>query len=422
MCLGFLPPGGTRFRKHRRPNGGGAKNEKSWNTVRRSAKKRKQKKKQQLTLQDCFGFDVSSLSEEENEAIEASGDPLIDKESGSVRFAFQNIHGISIREGLHVMPEIATMGALQIDVAALTETNVHWNQANREKMAQQLYTHLGHSRVVCASNVSTRNEDGYQPGGSMLAVVGPQCGRMQKRGSDPWGRFSWTEMRGGRDEGILVISAYRVSQKRGAKAGPFTAYSQQVDNMIREGDHTLDPRTRILTDLENLITEKRALGFRPILMMDANDDWLDSKSTAFRSFLERVQLVDPMHNKFSDGGITPTTYARGIRRIDFIFVDATIEPAIKRIGSLGLHEGINSDHVMLYMDCDEDELFKGVLNRPVLNPAREFVIEHADKCEKFLERFWKLAKEKRLSNNALFSSPRTLKSTVHQKLIFGSFI
>ena len=133
MCLGFLPPGGTRFRKHRRPNGGGAKNEKSWNTVRRSAKKRKQKKKQQLTLQDCFGFDVSSLSEEENEAIEASGDPLIDKESGSVRFAFQNIHGISIREGLHVMPEIATMGALQIDVAALTETNVHWNQANREK-------------------------------------------------------------------------------------------------------------------------------------------------------------------------------------------------------------------------------------------------------------------------------------------------
>ena len=35
----------------------------------------------------------------------------------------------------------------------------------------------------------------------MLVVVGPQCGRMQKRGSDPWGRFTWTEMRGGMDEG-----------------------------------------------------------------------------------------------------------------------------------------------------------------------------------------------------------------------------
>ena len=36
--------------------------------------------------------------------------------------------------GLHVMPEIVTIGALQIDVAALTETNVHWNQATRENM------------------------------------------------------------------------------------------------------------------------------------------------------------------------------------------------------------------------------------------------------------------------------------------------
>ena len=70
-----------------------------------------------------------------------------------------------------------------------------------------------------------------------------------------------------------------MSQKRGAKAGPVTAYSQQVDNMIQEGDLTLDPRTRILTDLETLITEKRALGFRPILMMDANDGGLDSKNS-----------------------------------------------------------------------------------------------------------------------------------------------
>jgi len=60
-----------------------------------------------------------------------------------------------------------------------------------------------------------------------------------------------------------------------------------------------------------------------------------------------------------------------------------IKSAIKQTGTLGLHEGINSDHVMLYMDCNEATLFKGVLNQPVLNPPREFVIEHADKCEYF---------------------------------------
>jgi len=47
-------------------------------------------------------------------------------------------------------------------------------------------------------------------------------------------------MRGTRDEGILIILAYRASQEKGTSAGPFTAYSQQIDNMLREGDITLD--------------------------------------------------------------------------------------------------------------------------------------------------------------------------------------
>ena len=95
------------------------------------------------------------------------------------------------------MPIKATIRALQVDVAALTETNIHWNQSNRDKVKHQLQTHLGNSRVVYASNVSTRNEDGYQPGGSMMAVVVCQAGRVVKTGSDPWGRFTWTELRGG---------------------------------------------------------------------------------------------------------------------------------------------------------------------------------------------------------------------------------
>jgi len=77
------------------------------------------------------------------------------------------------------MPETATVGALQIDVAALSETNVHWNKESRDIMSQQPYTHLGNSRIVCASNVTKNNDEGYQPGGSMMALVGPQCGRMK---------------------------------------------------------------------------------------------------------------------------------------------------------------------------------------------------------------------------------------------------
>ena len=92
----------------------------------------------------------------------------------------------------------------------------------------------------------------------MLAIVGKQTGRMMKTGTYPWGRFAWTEMRGERDEGILVISAYRVCQTKGTTAVPNTAYSQQINQMIIEGDTDLNSRTRILHNLGDLITKKRA--------------------------------------------------------------------------------------------------------------------------------------------------------------------
>ena len=39
--------------------------------------------------------------------------------------------------------------------------------------------------------------------------------------------------------------------------------------------------------------------------------------------------------------------------------------AMKRIGRLGLHEAMFSDHVMIYyVDIDEKEAFEGKMNRP----------------------------------------------------------
>ena len=379
MCEAYLPKGSRHFKPHHEKLSDMRK-------AKRSQHHRARRHyKQQLTISDCFGcLDGNNTP---TNAIEASGDALTDKDPNIIRFAFQNVNGISMREGLDVMPETATIGSLQLDVTALTETNVHWNKATQEKMTTQLYQHLGPSRIVCASHTTTEAKDGYQPGGSMIAVVGPQLGRIARTGSDPWGRFTWTELTGRRDEGILVISAYRVSQRRGAIAGPTTAYSQQINSLIKEGDLNLDPRTRILQDLRNLIVNKRAEGFRPILMMDANDDWLESSSVTFKSFIDELQLEDPHYTKGGDLGIAQTTYARGRKRIDFILVDRTIVPSIKKIGTLALHEGIVSDHVMLYMDCDETQLFGRIINQPVLNPSRELVIEHADKCASFIEKF-----------------------------------
>ena len=165
--------------------------------------------------------------------------------------------------------------------------------------------------------------------------------------------------------------------------------------MIKEGDNTRDPRTRVLNDVKELIIQKRREGFRPILLMDANDDWMKPGSKTFQTFIRTLNLVDPLHRKFST--TLQRTYLRGQKRIDYILVDSSIFPAIERIGTLGLYDGLKfSDHVFIYMDCDERKLFKGIINRPMHHPAREFRLEQADRVERFVKRFREFAEEHKL--------------------------
>ena len=164
----------------------------------------------------------------------------------------------------------------------------------------------------------------------------------------------------------------------------------------------MDPRLRVLQDLRLLIDNKRSQGFRPIVMLDANDDWThDKQGQQFQTFMTECNSTNPLHDKFQSSGITSSTYTCRSRRIDYILVDTTISSSITNIGSLGLHEGIISDHVMLYMDCNENVLCRGIQNCPVISPSREFILEQADKCEAFVLAFQKFASEKKFKERAI---------------------
>jgi hypothetical protein len=162
------------------------------------------------------------------------------------------------------------------------------------------------------------------------------------------------------------------------------ASGSTIPNSIRR---RLDPRARLLSDLEDLIAKARREGYRPIVCMDANEDWTSSSGKPLAAFLQSTGLKDPLYDKFYKEGITPATYARGSKRIDYMFFDEALVPAITAIGTLGLHEAMVSDHVMVYADLDESKLFDGLLNRPVRVPNREFLLAQADKQKKFLEAF-----------------------------------
>jgi hypothetical protein len=97
----------------------------------------------------------------------------------------------------------------------------------------------------------------------------------------------------------------------------------------------MDPRDRLLQDLKQLIGEYRPKGFGPILFIDANKDWTNKRTgQALRAFLRETQLEDPLNDRFKNAGLTASTYACGSRRIDYMFFDPALIPAIKRIGHL----------------------------------------------------------------------------------------
>jgi hypothetical protein len=129
-------------------------------------------------------------------------------------------------------------------------------------------------------------------------------------------------MRGKRDKGILIISAYRDCQGTNSRAGAFTAYQQQY-TMLREAGHARpNPRQQILTNIQALIDSKRKKRYCPILMLDANGGIHHPKKpdVGMQEFIQRTNLIviDAYQQKFHN---SPRTCMWGTKRLDYILVD-----------------------------------------------------------------------------------------------------
>ena len=333
-------------------------------------------------------------------------DKLEDKKDGIIRFALQNPNGIKLHGpgGRGILEETAAIQRLQIDVAAFPECNLSSRGRTREVMENQLSGTGESVRIVQASARSEHTAKEYQPGGVLAAFTGKITGRVLESHRDPWGRFSWTKLRGDRGEGVCSFTVYRVSQTSGTGLGATTAYKYQVQQMIIEERNKsrilqeqglsipmsnrshLNPRKRLLEDLAQEIQKVRQSGYHILMMMDANEDWTKSDGKQLKEFMQEMQLCDPLYDIHYDDEITPT-YARGSKRIDYILMDECLVGAVHRIGTLGLHEAMFSDHVMVYVDIIEKEAFEGKMNRPVRIPSREFILAQTDKCVLFLGAF-----------------------------------
>lgn len=146
------------------------------------------------------------------------------------------------------------------------------------------------------------------------------------------GRFGWYALRGKRDEGVLVIVAYRVCHKASDNPGPFTAYQQQHTLMRAAGMANPNPRKQILSDMMALIKLKQTEGLRPIVMMDPNGDYIAGKDNELLEFIQDCGLLcDPFYDKF---GFAPPTYIHCTKRLDYIY-NGKFKTTVKHFGWSG---------------------------------------------------------------------------------------
>jgi hypothetical protein len=313
--------------------------------------------------------------------IEAVGDPLQPKENQTLRIAFQNIHGATDPQQEALPSEIEAMEELEIDIMGMAETNRPWTKEQKAFYDNHMNKSFKGSRTLYTAAPTTTHTTKYQPGGNLLTANGEITARIDGHGTDKWGRFCWYQFRGRRDEGVLVIVAYRVCQEKSTNTGPYTAFRQQYIAMRAERIADPNPRKQILKDLELLIQEKRTKGYRPILLIDANGDYAHGKDTDLKNFITNASLCDPFQDRYPQ---PIRTYLHGSSRIDYIFMDSALTPAIKNIGYLGTHDGAISDHVLAYVDMDHSQMFAGLINRPPPAHLREILIEQEDKVQAFL--------------------------------------
>ena len=156
--------------------------------------------------------------------------------------------------------------------------------------------------------------------------------------------------------------------------GEMSAYRQQKLALESADDDTC-PREAVLRDLFSFLSGWKTQGIQIILMGDFNTD------VTQRKFKEKFADIG-LHEIFSrQHGPPPNTYYRGTLPIDGVFASADIFPT--RCGYTAFDWGMYSDHRLLWLDINSDDLF-GTLHPTWIPRARRLKLEDPRIVQKFL--------------------------------------
>ena len=113
---------------------------------------------------------------------------------------------------------------LQKDVTAYNENDIPLTATNKDELRKEIETHITHVNIAILSCSDRDHDQDRQYDGALLATVRIQTGGVEHQGTSEQGIYAWITTRGKQDEGVLVISVYRVCQEEKSMIGPHSLY------------------------------------------------------------------------------------------------------------------------------------------------------------------------------------------------------
>ena len=278
-------------------------------------------------------------------------DIAIDNDTPYIRVYCQNVCGIYDRDGIGLDSAFKEVKQAGADIFTFNETHGDESNAIARRVTrlskQRMWKENNEDCKIVHSSSTASVLNFTKPGGNMVGITGSLVGRVRDTITDPYGRWCGYTLIGRDNKEIMVLTAYNVSQYKNAKVGEDTLFNQQIAlyklNNIREPD----PKKQFIEDLTVLITEARAQDKDIILTGDFNE-LVGDESNGMAKVLSAGGLTDA--HSHQHGIVDITTYTRGTKRLDYVFVTPRLVDHILRSGYEPFHARIASDHRGYFVD------------------------------------------------------------------------
>jgi exonuclease III len=255
------------------------------------------------------------------------GDDLsLEKPDSCFCIYYQNVNRIKLDvKGGDLSSFMSTFDKLSCNVVGISKTKLDVTKFAVKKIINSTIQSKFKSSRHATSTSKIPFKTNHKPGCTMTLCLGNCVSRFHSKFEDTLGQWSTLSLNVCNGMVIHFITLYQVVKK--AQNGPFTPYQQQRASLLLEG-RDLAPRKAFLMDFDQYLLSLKPQSSQFVVMGDFYEV-VGRTLSGFATLTGRYQLVDVIGH-FHSLQNKVATYARGTKRLDYIFCSASLLPAVSK--------------------------------------------------------------------------------------------